>query len=203
MIFMSLRRTRDSFMKLVKRIASGFDRRLRCEFNVELLDGNRIAINECKVSKRGSSENHSRIIEIDRIDAVGYLTYEVDPWWYDYFDVEVDVAGLKKMSVESAEMRNNIMGYRLENGSWIYVLAEGRLVNLAAGDGHPAEIMDMSFAIQALSARYLVENSDKISTKLIKVPEEVDHEVAMRKLEYMGKKIDMLTAEQKKYLNLD
>ena len=85
MIFMSLRRTRDSFMKLVKRIASGFDRRLRCDFNVELLDGNRIAINECKVSKRGSSENHSRIIEIDRIDAVGYLTYEVDPWWYDYF----------------------------------------------------------------------------------------------------------------------
>lgn len=120
-----------------------------------------------------------------------------------HFDVEVDVAGLKKMSVESAEMRNNIMGYRLENGSWIYILAEGRLVNLAAGDGHPAEIMDMSFAIQALSARYLVENSDKISTKLIKVPEEVDHEVAMRKLEYMGKKIDILTAEQKKYLNLD
>ncbi len=77
-----------------------------------------------------------------------------------HFDVEVDVAGLKKMAVEAAPARNNIMGYRLENGKKIYVIAEGRLVNLAAGDGHPAEIMDMSFAIQALSARYLVEHRD-------------------------------------------
>ena len=85
MISMSLRKTRDSFMKLVKRIASGFDRRLRCEFNVELLDGGRIAINECRVPKGESGENHSRIIEIDRIDAVGYLSYEAAPWGYDYF----------------------------------------------------------------------------------------------------------------------
>lgn len=120
-----------------------------------------------------------------------------------HFDVEVDVAGLKKMAVEAAEMRNNIMGYKLENGNWIYILADGRLVNLAAGDGHPAEIMDMSFAIQALSAKYLVEKGASIKERLIKVPKEVDNSVAMRKLEYMGKRIDVLTKEQREYLNLE
>ena len=118
-----------------------------------------------------------------------------------HFDVEVDVAGLKKMAVEEQLMRNNIMGYKLENGRWIYILAEGRLVNLAAGDGHPAEIMDMSFAIQALSAKYLVENEGRIKEKLIKVPDEVDKAVALRKLEYLGRKIDVLSAEQEEYLN--
>ena len=118
-----------------------------------------------------------------------------------HFDVEVDVAGLKKMAAESAPMRNNIMGYKLSNGNWIYILAEGRLVNLAAGDGHPAEIMDMSFAIQALSARYLVMNEGKITEKLIRVPEDVDKSVALKKLETLGKKIDVLTEEQKAYLN--
>ena len=118
-----------------------------------------------------------------------------------HFDVEVDVASLKKMAVETAEMRNNIMGYKLENGNWIYILAEGRLVNLAAGDGHPAEIMDMSFAIQALSAEYLVKNAGNIKEKLIKVPEEVDHAVALRKLRYLGKNIDVLTPEQVAYLS--
>ena len=98
-------------------------------------------------------------------------------------------------------MRNNIMGYKLKNGNWIYILAEGRLVNLAAGDGHPAEIMDMSFAIQALSARYLVMNEGKISEKLICVPEDVDKTVALKKLETLGKKIDVLTDEQYAYLN--
>ena len=71
-----------------------------------------------------------------------------------HFDIEVDVKALRENAVESREMRKNIMGYKLENGNWIYILAEGRLVNLAAGDGHPAEIMDMSFAIQALSAKF-------------------------------------------------
>ena len=118
-----------------------------------------------------------------------------------HFDVEVDVAALKKMAKETAEMRNNIMGYRLENGRWIYILAEGRLVNLAAGDGHPAEIMDMSFAIQALSAEYLVKNVGKIKEKLIKVPEEVDKAVALRKLKALGKNIDVLTKEQEAYLD--
>ena len=118
-----------------------------------------------------------------------------------HFDVEVDVAGIKKMAVETAQMRNNIMGYKLENGNWIYILAEGRLVNLAAGDGHPAEIMDMSFAIQALSAKYLVENKGKIKEKLVKVPADVDRAVALRKLQCLGKNIDVLTKEQEDYLN--
>lgn len=118
-----------------------------------------------------------------------------------HFDVEVDVAGLKAMAVDTAEMRKNIMGYKLENGRWIYILAEGRLVNLAAGDGHPAEIMDMSFAIQALSAKYLVEHGHELKTRLISVPKEVDNAVAIRKLEYLGKHIDVLTPAQKEYLS--
>ena len=118
-----------------------------------------------------------------------------------HFDVEVAVAALKKMAVGHAPARNNIEAYKLENGNTIYIIAEGRLVNLAAGDGHPAEIMDMSFAIQALSAKYLVENQDKLTDKLIDVPVEVDQDVAARKLAFMGKKIDVLTAEQEAYLN--
>jgi len=118
-----------------------------------------------------------------------------------HFDCEVDVAWLKANAVESGEMRNNIMGYKLPNGHWIYILGEGRLVNLACGDGHPAEIMDMSFAIQALSAKYLVEHASELSEMLIDVPVEVDTDVASRKLAFLGKKIDVLTPEQEKYLN--
>ena len=118
-----------------------------------------------------------------------------------HFDVEVDMKGLRELAPEAREMRNNIMGYTLPNGKHIYVLAEGRLVNLAAGDGHPAEIMDMSFAIQALSAKYLVENEGKLTEKLIDVPREVDLEVANRKLKFLGITIDRLTPEQEDYLN--
>lgn len=118
-----------------------------------------------------------------------------------HFDCEIDMAGLRKLAVESKEMRNNIMGYKLPTGQWLCVLAEGRLVNLAAGDGHPAEIMDMSFAIQALSAKYLVEHANAMTTKLIDVPAEVDMDVASRKLAFMGKEIDVLTEEQIAYLN--
>ena len=120
-----------------------------------------------------------------------------------HFDVEVDVAGLRAMAVEAAPARHNIMGYRLENGNKIYVIAEGRLVNLAAGDGHPAEIMDMSFAIQALSARYLVRHRDLPRTPgamTHDVPREIDEEVARRKLAYWGCAIDSLTPEQHRYL---
>ena len=118
-----------------------------------------------------------------------------------HFDVEVDMKRLREISTETREMRNNIMGYTLPNGKHVYVLAEGRLVNLAAGDGHPAEIMDMSFAIQALSAKYLVENEGKLTEKLIDVPREVDMEVANRKLSFLGISIDRLTPEQEDYLN--
>ena len=118
-----------------------------------------------------------------------------------HFDCEIDMAGLRKIAVETKEMRNNIIGYKLPTGQWLCVIAEGRLVNLAAGDGHPAEIMDMSFAIQALSAKYLVENQNNLTEKLIDVPVEVDMDVAARKLAFMGKEIDVLTEEQVAYLN--
>ncbi|MBQ3930645.1 MAG: adenosylhomocysteinase [Firmicutes bacterium] len=118
-----------------------------------------------------------------------------------HFNVEIDMKRLEEISTEVREMRANIMGYTLPNGKHVYVLAEGRLVNLAAGDGHPAEIMDMSFAIQALSAKYLVENAGKITEKLIDVPREVDLEVARRKLEFLGVKIDALSTAQEEYLN--
>ncbi len=117
-----------------------------------------------------------------------------------HFDCEIDMAELKKIAVETREQRKNIMGYKLPTGQWIFVLAEGRLVNLAAGDGHPAEIMDMSFAIQALSAKYLVEQEGKLDKMLIDVPKEVDKDVAKRKLAFLGKEIDVLTKEQEAYL---
>lgn len=118
-----------------------------------------------------------------------------------HFDCEVDVAGLKEIAVESKKARNNIDGYKLKNGNWLYVIGEGRLVNLAAGDGHPAEIMDMSFAIQALSAAYLVKNRDNIQDMIINVPDEIDREVALRKLKFWELEIDELTKEQEIYLN--
>ncbi len=117
-----------------------------------------------------------------------------------HFDVEVAVAKLKAMAVRSFPARNNIQGYELSNGRKVYVIAEGRLVNLAAGDGHPAEIMDMSFAIQALSAAYLASHRGQVGTLLNNVPVEIDREVAFRKLKDWGIAIDTLTPEQHKYI---
>ncbi len=118
-----------------------------------------------------------------------------------HFDCEIDVAWLKANATEMREQRNNIMGYHLPTGQWVFILGEGRLVNLACADGHPAEIMDMSFAIQALSAKYLVEHGKELKEKLIDVPRVVDLDVARRKLKFLGKEIDVLTPEQEKYLN--
>ena len=118
-----------------------------------------------------------------------------------HFDVEIDMKRLREISLEVIEQRKNITGYKVAEDSWVYVLAEGRLVNLAAGDGHPAEIMDMSFAIQALSARYLVEHRDSLGKCLIDVPKDVDREVAFRKLRFLGLSIDTLTPEQEAYIN--
>lgn len=117
-----------------------------------------------------------------------------------HFDCEVDVAGLNKIAKRKWLARNNIDGYELSNGNSLYVIGEGRLVNLAAGDGHPAEIMDMSFAIQALSAAYLVKNKDNLIDMVIDVPKEVDAQVAHAKLQFLGYEIDTLTPEQEKYL---
>ena len=117
-----------------------------------------------------------------------------------HFDCEVAVADLEKMAVESWEARENIRGYRLANGNRIYILAQGRLVNLASGDGHPAEIMDMSFAIQALGAEYIAKNGRNIKEKIVNVPQEVDDTVARMKLSAWGTSIDTLTPEQREYL---
>ena len=118
-----------------------------------------------------------------------------------HFDVEINLCQLQSLAKDKKVSRENITTYILDDGRRLNVLAEGRLVNLAAGDGHPAEIMDMSFAIQALSAKYLVENQNNLTDKLIDVPVEVDMDVAARKLAFMGKEIDVLTAEQEAYLN--
>ena len=122
-----------------------------------------------------------------------------------HFDVEVNMAKLREIAVDSYLARNNIMGYKLKNGNTVFVIAEGRLVNLAAGDGHPAEIMDMSFAIQALSAHYIAVNRNKLGTSAghmtVNVPKSVDRTVAERKLAAEGIFVDHLTPEQEKYLS--
>ena len=119
-----------------------------------------------------------------------------------HFDVEVDMAGLNALAVEKYEARHNIQGYVLRGGKTLFTIAEGRLVNLAAGDGHPAEIMDMSFAIQALSAEYLAKHRAELVPGVISVPRELDEAVARRKLRAMGVSIDSLSAEQEEYLGL-
>ena len=117
-----------------------------------------------------------------------------------HFDCEVDVAALGAMSVERFPRRENIEGFRLKDGRTLNVLAEGRLVNLAAGNGHPAEIMDMSFAVQALSLEWLAKHRDSLEKKVYEVPEEIDDQIGRVKLAAMGLAIDTLTPEQKEYL---
>ena len=117
-----------------------------------------------------------------------------------HFDCEVDVASIIEMAEESKLARKNIMSYKLSNGNWINIIAGGRLVNLASGDGHPAEIMDMSFAIQALSAQYIVENQKNIPSMIVDVPCEIDEKVARLKLSFWNYSIDSLSKEQIAYL---
>ena len=119
-----------------------------------------------------------------------------------HFNLEIDVDSLAKIAEKTYDARANIVGYVLPSGKTLFVLAEGRLVNLASGDGHPAEIMDMSFAIQAMCARYLAENRDSLTADVIPVPREIDTDVANRKLLSMSITIDKLTAEQRKYLGI-
>ena len=117
-----------------------------------------------------------------------------------HFNVEVDIEALEKMAVKKYDARHNIQGYVMPDGKTLFTIAEGRLVNLAAGDGHPAEIMDMSFAIQALSAEYLANNRDSLKPDVIPVPKEIDEAVARRKLSAMGVEIDTLSDIQAEYL---
>ncbi|MBH5316913.1 adenosylhomocysteinase [Paenibacillus sp. GSMTC-2017] len=118
-----------------------------------------------------------------------------------HFDVEVNKVELEAMSTSKRTVRRNIEEYKLQDGRSIYLLAEGRLVNLAAGDGHPAEIMDMTFALQAMSLKYVNEQYKAIGSKVVNVPYELDEEVARLKLESLGFGIDKLTSEQVAYLD--
>lgn len=117
-----------------------------------------------------------------------------------HFDIEIDMAGIEKLKKSKRRIRNSLDEYIL-GGKKIYVLGEGRLVNLAAAEGHPAEVMDMSFANQALAAEYFVKNRGKLENKVYVLPKELDFKVAKLKLSSMGISIDSLTIEQKRYLS--
>lgn len=118
-----------------------------------------------------------------------------------HFDIEIDLKSLGEMASEVIEVRNFTQQYRLKNGKSVIVLGEGRLVNLAAAEGHPSAVMDMSFANQALACEYLVKNQGKLEPGLHSIPEEVDKEIARLKLKAMGIEIDSLTSEQTEYIN--
>ncbi len=117
-----------------------------------------------------------------------------------HFDIEINKPDLEELSTSKRTVRQNIEEYELKDGRKIYLLAEGRLVNLAAGDGHPAEIMDMTFALQALSLAYVNEKYQEIGADVVSVPAELDEKVARLKLQTLGISIDTLSDEQKKYL---
>jgi adenosylhomocysteinase len=117
-----------------------------------------------------------------------------------HFNVEINIPELEALSKSKRTMRPNMVEYTLGDGRHVYLLAEGRLVNLAAAEGHPSEVMDMSFANQALCSEYIAK-SEKLETKVYSVPKEIDETVAELKLQAMGIKIDELTEEQKKYLS--
>jgi adenosylhomocysteinase len=118
-----------------------------------------------------------------------------------HFDSEIDMPSLEKMKKAKRQIRPFLDEYTLKDGRKIHVLGEGRLVNLAAAEGHPAEVMDMSFANQALAAEFFVKNKGKLENKVYTLPKSLDQEVAKIKLDAMGIKFDKLTAEQKKYLS--
>lgn len=117
-----------------------------------------------------------------------------------HFNVEIDIPSLEELAVHKEIVRDNVTSYHLENKKKIYLLAEGRLLNLAAAEGHPASVMDMSFADQALSIEYLVKKGQTLLNEVYSVPWDIDRKIAYLKLKSMGIKIDQLTIEQRKYL---
>jgi len=118
-----------------------------------------------------------------------------------HFNVEIDISALEELSTQKREIRPFVEEYTLKDGRRIYLLAQGRLVNLASAEGHPASVMDMSFANQALSAEYILNNHQNLKREVYKVPDHIDREIALLKLESMGIKIDELTPEQVRYLS--
>jgi adenosylhomocysteinase len=117
-----------------------------------------------------------------------------------HFNVEIDIPALAKMAKSMRKVRPFVEEYVLRDGRAIHVLGEGRLINLAAAEGHPANVMDMSFANQALSAEYMVRNHGALSNTVHMVPEAIDREIARLKLASSGARIDRLTPEQREYL---
>ena len=117
-----------------------------------------------------------------------------------HFNVEIDIDALETLAVSRRRARENVEEFELPDGRRVYLIADGRLVNLAAAEGHPAAVMDMSFANQALSAEFVVKHADELERKVYDVPAEIDREIARLKLETMGVEIDRLTEEQAKYL---
>jgi adenosylhomocysteinase len=117
-----------------------------------------------------------------------------------HFDVEIDLVALREMSVSRRVLRPNLEEFALADGRRVLVVAEGRLVNLAAAEGHPADVMDMSFANQAMAAEWLVANRAGLENRVYRLPSELDAEVARIKLESMGAGLEELTAEQRRYL---
>jgi adenosylhomocysteinase len=118
-----------------------------------------------------------------------------------HFNVEIDIPALERISVKKRQIRDFVTEYTLSDGKRIYLLAEGRLVNLSSAEGHPASVMDMSFANQALSAEYIAKNGKDLKPDVYVVPKDIDRKVAELKLKTMGIEIDSLTEEQKEYLN--
>jgi adenosylhomocysteinase len=118
-----------------------------------------------------------------------------------HFNVEINIPALEAMAVEKRLVRPFVDQYILEDGRRINLLGEGRLINLASAEGHPASVMDMSFANQALSVEYLIKNADKLENKVYSVPDAIDREIARLKLDAMGVNIDTLTPQQTAYLN--
>src|SRR2546423_2148256 len=117
-----------------------------------------------------------------------------------HFSVEIDIPALKALARQTREARSLVQEFTLADGRRVYLIADGRLVNLSAAEGHPALVMDMSFANQALSAEYAIQNAAELERRVYPVPEEIDREIARLKLETMGVEIDKLTEEQEKYL---
>jgi len=118
-----------------------------------------------------------------------------------HFNVEINIPALEEMATSKRLVRPFVEEYTLDDGRRLHILGEGRLINLAAAEGHPASVMDMSFANQALSLEYIVKNRDKLDNQVYGVPVDIDLEIARLKIEAMGVKIDTLTEEQEKYLN--
>ena len=146
------------------------------------------------------------VTEVDPIKAIeavfdGFRVMPMDE--AGHFDVEINIPELESLSVSRRPVRKNIEEFKLKDGRKIYLLAEGRLVNLAAGDGHPAEIMDLSFAMQTLAARYLLQHGKDMKPAVYTLPHELDTKIASIKLAAMGYQIDTLTEAQRKYLGLD